>query len=1117
MNFVKLKKNDFIFISITLVILLLSIIFSIKYHHIAFPGQSISFDLSKETAINKADSLIAQNGIQRKNFQHTASTFTYPQNTKIFIEKELGIQESHKFFGKSFNIWQWSVRFFNSLEKEEVFVNFTTTNELRYFKHIIPEEQALNSVSSERAEQTARDFIHRFTDNDLDKWELKDKSTESKKSRVDYSFTYKKSNVEIYGAHFEIEIVVKGDKVGYYNEYLKLPEYWERDYKKLRSQNEITSFIAMVGLILLGLSSSGFFIFFALKDKVNVKLGLIFGIITFAIYFISRLNTLPLSLYWYNTTKSFSSFYTDLLISDFINSLFYGMAVFFLAVSGDALYRQIFPGKLKLLSAFSLKGMKTKEFFFGNLVGFTTAFLFIAFQIIFYWVAERLGAWSPAQVTYSEIINTKFPWIFILFAGFIPAVTEEFCFRLYGIPLFQKFTRSKVFAIIITAIIWGFAHSNYPNQPFWIRGLEVSLFGVATGFIFVHFGIIATLVWHYTVDAFLTVLMFANTDKTSIIVSSVLAASIAIFLLLYNLFFYIKNKGFQEMEELVNIEEEEIQKEQLDEQDQIETISHITSSIPLFSKTQIYIIFVVLLILISFILIPVKNLGSYLKYSTGKQEIIETGKQFLDDQGFDPDRFRNAVNIVTDCNSNCIKYINDHTTIDSANFITSNYLPNIVAYKIRFYNENEKEEFHIYVHPMDNEVTAFSHILEEDAMSYNLTKELALIRVEQFLAKKNYNIEDFSIVESFSETLPNRTDHIFIYESIEGYEANIADARLRLTLKVKGDELGYFKSWYKIPEKWIIEHKKESNLDSIRKIVQFFIFPILLLLVLLKYKQHFNFQCIPWKLLIYITSILFVILFASNLLNIKNQFFYYDTTWSINNFIISIILSKFISSFFNSLLLFLILLIGFAFYGSNKMIKDIHQSQKSGFDILLSTMLSSFGLIAILIILKYIKGLYPLLMALPDIDTPNYLVENIFILKILVEIFLIGIISAIIFYSIGSIIFDKKILLLGTFVLAMAILPIRVDTLPEFLFSYFSVIIVILWLYVCHRFFLRKNLLAYLTSGLSFFTITTSHSLITTGNTKAIVAGYFLIGLFLMMMVWLLIKDKTNWYERILN
>ncbi|MBN2282190.1 MAG: CPBP family intramembrane metalloprotease [Candidatus Marinimicrobia bacterium] len=1115
MEFEKLKKNDLLFISISFVIFLISLIFSLKTHKIAFPGQSITFELSREEALQKADSLMTHLGIHPVRFQHHAITFSYPEKTKIFIEKELGIKKSHTFFSKTFNIWQWSVRFFNDLEKEEVFINYTTSKELRYFEHTLPEEQAVNSVSDERAEQLARNFIASYTLNDLEKWQLKDKSTESKKARVDYSFTFKKNNVEIYGAHFEIEIVIKGNKVGHYREYLKLPEFWERNYQKLRSQNEITSLIAMVGLILLGISSAGFFIFFAIKHQINLKTGIIFGTITFSIYMISQLNTLPLSLYWYSTEKSLSNFYTDILISDIFSALLYSIAVFFLASSGDALYHSVFPQKISLLSSFSRQGMKTKEFFFGSVTGFTAAFLFIAFQIIFYWLAEKFGAWSPAQVTYSEILNTRFPWIYILFAGFIPAVTEEFCFRFYGIPLFKKFTHSKVFAILITALVWGFAHSNYPNQPFWIRGLEVSLFGIATGYILIRFGIAATLIWHYTVDAFLTFLMFCKTGKTSIILSSAIAASIALFFIIYTLFFYFKNKGFLIKPHIEGPKQET--PENFETEELLETIPHVSNAVPPYSKHQVFMTLLITLVFFSALFIPLKKPGNYIKYQVPEQDVLATAKAFLNHQGFDPERFRTSMDIITDCNSNCLKYIIDHTSIDSANFIASNYLPNLVSYKVRFFNENEKEEFHVYVHPMDNEVTGFNHVLEETAMSYNLPQELALIRVEQFIAEQDFDLADFDRVESYSETLPHRTDHTYIYESKPGYAANIADGRLRVSITVKGDELGSFQRWYKIPEKWEIDQNKESNLDSIRKILQFFLLPVLFLLLLLKYKHHFNFNCIPWKVLIIITSGLFIILFASNLLNIKHQMIYYNTTWSIKNFILSVILSNLLTAFFNSLLLFLILLLGFAFYGSNDIIKDLKQSQSSGFDILLSSLVSALGLIAIFVLQAYFKGIFPQTMAQPTLFIPDFLVEDFFLLKILIKIFLFSILAAILTYTFGSIIFENKILLGSTFLIVLAALPIKIDTMPEFLFNYLSIVIVILWMYFCHRFWLQKNLLAYLMTGACFFTIFTGQSMISTGSTKAVVGGYFLIGLFSLLIVWLLIKDRTNWYERILK
>jgi len=81
------------------------------------------------------------------------------------------------------------------------------------------------------------------------------------------------------------------------------------------------------------------------------------------------------------------------------------------------------------------------------------------------------------------------------------ASAEEFWFRLFAIPLLGRFVRWRWLAIVIPAFVWGFLHATYPQQPGYIRGIEVGLIGVAAGFLMTRFGIVATLVWHYTVDA----------------------------------------------------------------------------------------------------------------------------------------------------------------------------------------------------------------------------------------------------------------------------------------------------------------------------------------------------------------------------------------------------------------------------------------------------------------------------------------------------------------------------------------------------------------------------------------------------------------------------------------
>jgi len=74
-------------------------------------------------------------------------------------------------------------------------------------------------------------------------------------------------------------------------------------------------------------------------------------------------------------------------------------------------------------------------------------------------------------------------------------------------------------AVVLSSFIWGFAHSNYPNQPYFIRGIEVGMSGLLVSVVMLRWGILAALVWHYTVDAFYTALLLLRSGSPYFVVS----------------------------------------------------------------------------------------------------------------------------------------------------------------------------------------------------------------------------------------------------------------------------------------------------------------------------------------------------------------------------------------------------------------------------------------------------------------------------------------------------------------------------------------------------------------------------------------------------------------------
>src|SRR4029078_6599342 len=149
-------------------------------------------------------------------------------------------------------------------------------------------------------------------------------------------------------------------------------------------------------------------------------------------------NDFPLHELGYPPPDSYGSFLSREFLNALLSALGAGGLLFVLTAGAEPLYREMFGDKISLGNLFTRRGLRTKRFFLGAILGITLTGIFIAYQTAFYILASRYGAWSPADVPYSDLLNTRFPWAFVLFGGFLPAVSEEFMFRMFGIPFLFK-------------------------------------------------------------------------------------------------------------------------------------------------------------------------------------------------------------------------------------------------------------------------------------------------------------------------------------------------------------------------------------------------------------------------------------------------------------------------------------------------------------------------------------------------------------------------------------------------------------------------------------------------------------------------------------------------------
>ena len=115
--------------------------------------------------------------------------------------------------------------------------------------------------------------------------------------------------------------------------------------------------------------------------------------------------------YGFDTKGSWGSFIGRTFLSALFSGLGLGGLILVLTAGAEPLYREAYPEHLSISRMFTWHGIRTRSFFMGSLAGITLSFFFVAYVICFYLAANRLGAWAPAEVPYTDLLNTRVPWV----------------------------------------------------------------------------------------------------------------------------------------------------------------------------------------------------------------------------------------------------------------------------------------------------------------------------------------------------------------------------------------------------------------------------------------------------------------------------------------------------------------------------------------------------------------------------------------------------------------------------------------------------------------------------------------------------------------------------------
>ena len=810
----KLTRKDLAFIGGCVLIAAVSLAVGVHYFYRAFPEASIDFRVTRDEAKEQAADFIAARGFELADYRHSA-IFRYDEQTKTFLERELGLEGATQVIGDPVQLWRWSNRWVRELEKEEFQATVTTSGELVSFSHLIEEEAPGASLAEAEARDLAETFLADELSRDLAALEFVEAQAQERPNRIDYTFSYKLRDFAVGEAHYRFYVRLQGDQIGGFGEYLKIPEAWERDYAELRSRNETTGLVALTLLVLTILAMLVSFFSGVRTRDIRWKTAAIFGAIAAVLTLLAQLNNLPLTAFSYDTTDTYGSFLTRQLLNSLFAAAVQGIFIFFLTAAAEPLYRRYYANQIQIGGQFTPAGLRTKRFLLGTILGLAMTPAFLAYQVLFYITAEQFGAWTPADIPYSEMVNTYIPWIMVLLIGFMPAVSEEFMSRAFSIPFLHKYLKFRWVAVVIAALIWGFAHAGYPQQPFYIRGIEVGIAGIVVGYIFLRFGILAPLVWHYTIDALYTSLILFRSSNSYFVVSAALSAGLMLLPLAVALFLYLRQRRFADPTPLLNKSAAPPVSEAAADEP---TAQQPAAPTPTFaytplSKRRLGWAVAVVVVSLGFFALEYEKPLDFVDVHLTRGEAEAKAVEHLKATGADASTYEVVTYYQNQPSTMAIRYILER---DSVAVVNRLYREDLLAslWVTRFFRYGEKEEYRVAIHPEDGSLYSINHLLAEEAEGADLEEAQAEAIAVDHLRTYGFDVDLLELKESSSEKLPNRRDHRFVFEAVEGDPRNVDELRYRVRVNVAGDEPVSIYRFLKVPEDWRRERQESTTLKT---------------------------------------------------------------------------------------------------------------------------------------------------------------------------------------------------------------------------------------------------------------------------------------------------------------
>ncbi|MBI5303192.1 MAG: GNAT family N-acetyltransferase [Chloroflexi bacterium] len=504
-----------------------SIVFALSVYPQAFPSAALDLTLSRDEVAQRAQTYVAAHGYALDGYEF-ALTFNEDTGASYFLQRTLGVAETNRRArADKLPLWYWRARWFKPLQKEEFIARLAPDGTVLAFEHQVLENAPGAKLALAQARDIAEKFLREDRQWDLADWENVAASSEERPGgRADHHLEWKRRDFSAGAGELRVTVDVQGDRVGFYSYWLKSPESFTRQFEEGQNRAGFWGTLSyLLGFFGIGIFSIGAFLAASQRgwriDRLCKGVMIAVGIISA----LTVLNTLPLAKASYATTEDYTLYWVMRVIGAGLLMVFSATLVGALWTGGRILSRQVWRYQDKILPRGDDRWIILAR---SSWRGLMLGCLMAGYVVLFYFIATQwFGSWTPLEADYSDLYATPAPFLAALYIGLIPATTEELLFRVAGIPLVLLITRRRVLALLIPGALWAFAHLGYVTDPFYLRGIELTIGAFfLEGLFFYHFDATTTMVAHFAYNAGLTALPLLRSSDPYFVASGLIVIAI---------------------------------------------------------------------------------------------------------------------------------------------------------------------------------------------------------------------------------------------------------------------------------------------------------------------------------------------------------------------------------------------------------------------------------------------------------------------------------------------------------------------------------------------------------------------------------------------------------------